>query len=319
MKKIDVDSLSFGSDAEVFLKDATGRPFPACGLIGGTKEEPLKLDDTGCMVQEDNVMLEFNVPVSRTSKEWARNLQLAMDLAFAKIPPTMYPVMEATQNFELALLNNPQAQRFGCEPDFNAWTQQQNPRPQPIDPTMRSAAAHVHIGWKDPEDLQQRCRLIQLADIFVTLPSVWESPDRKRRQLYGKAGAFRPKEYGVEHRVLDNYWLASRDNQLNVWSRYQDAITAFNEDFPINEDLAASVQNAINTYDVSAAEKLHAEAMDRLFGGKKSKKAVTKLENFYAGQYKYAGTGRAGQIVWDDGVVVRAGEIQQVVVPRAGE
>ena len=31
----------------------------------------------------------------------------------------------------------------------------------------------------------------------------------RRKELYGKAGAHRPKDYGVEYRVLSNYWLKS--------------------------------------------------------------------------------------------------------------
>lgn len=272
--KIDVASVRFGSDAEVFLQDATGRFFPACGLIGGTKEEPLKLTSDGVMVQEDNVMLEFNVPVSSTSKEWVANLQRAMDISFKKIPPTMRPVIVATARFDPLLLNNEQAMTFGCEPDFNAWTMEQNPKPNPEDPTMRSAAAHVHISWKDPTDMEQKMRLIQLADIFVTLPSLQESPDTERRKLYGKAGAFRPKEYGVEHRVLDNYWLQHRDYMEAVFLRYQRAIRALNQNFEITQKLADAVQAAINTYDAKAAFALHGACLKKLAGERDEADAV---------------------------------------------
>jgi hypothetical protein len=34
---------------------------------------------------------------------------------------------------------------------------------------------------------------------------------KKRRSLYGAAGCFRPKSYGVEYRTLSNSWLASKE------------------------------------------------------------------------------------------------------------
>lgn len=256
MKQIDTSTVKMGSDAEVFLIDKTGRPFPACGLIGGTKEKPLPLSDDGCAVQEDNVMLEFNTPVSSSGAEWTKNLQRAMKLAFERIPPSFSPDISAVQRFHPAFLESRQASTFGCEPDFNAWTMEQNPRPTPEDATMRSAAAHVHISWKDPEDMLQRCRVIQMADIFVTLPSVWESPDRERRTLYGKAGAFRPKEYGVEHRVMDNYWLVE-PHLSEIWYRYMQALEAANTPFEITQKLSDKVQDIINNYKADEAHKLH--------------------------------------------------------------
>lgn len=265
MKPIDSKTVRFGSDAEVFLQTKNGMPFPACGLIGGTKEKPLVLDRDGCAVQEDNVMLEFNTPISASVGDWVRNLDKAMRLAFAKIPPTLEPVFRASMHFDLALLDNPQAQVFGCEPDFNAWTGQQNPRPIPTDPTLRTAAAHVHISWDKPEDMEQRMRLIQMADVFVVLPSLGESEDKERRQLYGKAGAFRPKEYGVEHRVLDNYWLTSQLRQERIFLRYHKAIDAANSEYQLSTDQATKVQELINTSNGGEWPELYDDIHEAIF------------------------------------------------------
>jgi hypothetical protein len=274
MKKIDVSTVRMGSDAEVFLKDRTGRPFPACGLIGGTKEEPLLLDEDGTAVQEDNVMLEFNTAISSTEKEWVRNLAKAQKLAYAKVPPTMYVDISPVQRFAPELLDCAQAQQFGCEPDFNAWTMEQNKRPVPEDPTMRTAAGHFHLSWAEPEDMEQRCRVIQMADIFVSLPAMRWSADRERRKMYGRAGAFRPKEYGVEHRVMDNTWLADESTIRVLWSMYMQALDAANTDFEITPKLAERIQECINSYNMEGAKGLHTELTLKIFP------AMAKMEKW---------------------------------------
>ena len=38
--------------------------------------------------------------------------------------------------------------------------------------------------------------MVKLLDIFLGIPSVIIDPDKKRRKLYGKAGAFRLTKYG---------------------------------------------------------------------------------------------------------------------------
>jgi hypothetical protein len=50
---------------------------------------------------------------------------------------------------------------------------------------------------------------------------LWDS-DKKRRELYGALGAYRPKSYGVEYRVLSNAWLESKEKMDIVY----DVITA---------------------------------------------------------------------------------------------
>lgn len=246
---------TLGTDAEIFLKDLTGRYFPACGLIGGTKEKPKDLGD-GYAVQEDNVMLEFNTRVAKSREEWALFVQEGLKRAIKTIPPSLVPAIDPSAEFELLFLDGiPQANVFGCEPDFNAWTRETNPKPTCDNRKLRTAAAHVHIGWDDPT-MQDRENLIRAADIFVSLPSVWEDTDKKRRLLYGKAGAFRLKPYGVEHRVASNYWL--RDAALidRVYLRYMKAIKFVNEGGVIAEEDARDIQIAINKCDVALAEKL---------------------------------------------------------------
>ncbi|MOA35237.1 hypothetical protein D3C78_1566850 [compost metagenome] len=48
-------------------------------------------------------------------------------------------------------------------------------------------------------------------DYYLGLGSLLYDPDVKRRTMYGAAGAFRPKPYGVEYRVLSNAWLKSEE------------------------------------------------------------------------------------------------------------
>ena len=42
--------------------------------------------------------------------------------------------------------------------------------------------------------------------------------------MYGKAGAFRPKTYGVEYRTLSNAWLFSKKLQSFVYRGVQRAV-----------------------------------------------------------------------------------------------
>ena len=55
----------------------------------------------------------------------------------------------------------------------------------------------------------EACRImVKSMDVLLGAGSCFYDKDRKRRQLYGKAGAFRPKAYGVEYRSLSNAWLS---------------------------------------------------------------------------------------------------------------
>jgi hypothetical protein len=210
---INLGSVQFGTDAELFLRTRTGNPIPVCGMLGGTKDNPKPMDSmpAGFFIQEDNAAAEFNIPPERSISRFIDNTQAALGWIRNTLPKSVYLDEEhSSVVFDKAYLDIPEINRFGCEADYNAFTISTNRPPRPHVPGFRSAAAHVHIGWENPDD-DDRLELIRLADVFVTCAQVpKETPqDNERRTLYGKAGAFRPKNYGVEHRVLSNGWIGS--------------------------------------------------------------------------------------------------------------
>lgn len=256
------ENVTIGGDFEYFLTDHKGNPFPSCGLIGGTKEQPREMGEPGYLITEDNVMVEYNIPPTTTVNDFAEAVVHGFDLTTRFLPPSLVPNIKATMEFDPDILQKiPQAMQFGCMPDYNAWTVTRNPRPD-SNVNFRSAAGHIHIGWKNPDEDKVgdgRIDLIRAADVFASLPSVWEDPDRQRRSLYGKAGACRFKEYGVEHRVLGNYWIESKKTARTIFNRYQQAIDFLNAGNTIEEADFQLIQDAINNYDVELAKKLHSK------------------------------------------------------------
>ena len=94
--------------------------------------------------------------------------------------------------------------------------------------------------------------MVKLLDIFLGIPSVIIDPDKKRRELYGRAGAFRLTKYGFEYRTLSSYMM-SKDSILNlVW----DLLTlALNFGGLPNAFDKNQIQHIINESDVEEAKK----------------------------------------------------------------
>lgn len=65
--------------------------------------------------------------------------------------------------------------------------------------------------------------IVKQLDYYLGVPSLLWDNDPRRRLLYGKAGAFRPKPYGLEYRTLSNRWLTNVP--LQQWV-YSSALTA---------------------------------------------------------------------------------------------
>jgi len=236
--------FTIGCDPELFIKDKYGHYKSAVDLIGGSKWAPLKLDEDGHAILEDNVALEFNIAPAANVVAFKNSIHKVLD-HFRKILPDYVLDNTSAVSFPEEELNTPQAQEFGCEPDFNAWTKQTNPKPNAADQNLRSCGGHIHVG----ADIAQKMpiEVIKAMDLFLGVPSIRLDNGVLRRELYGKAGCFRKKDYGVEYRTLSNFWIF--DNDLIEWAYNgtQRALNFIEGGHTINDEDGAAIQRCINT------------------------------------------------------------------------
>jgi len=255
--KIKIDSLTIGCDPEMFLRDTkTGLFVSGIGLIGGSKEHPLPITKDGHCIQEDNVSVEFNIPPSKNADELVKHIQFVKDYISDTIakPKGLELAVVPSALFSNDQLDNEKAQTFGCDPDFNAWTMCTNDvNRENVDPALRVAGGHIHVGYENPTD-DISMELIKAMDLFLAVPAVLVDTDKRRRQLYGKAGAFRFKKFGVEHRTLSNFWIENPQLIRWVYNNLLAAVEFVNTGYSIlNPD---DIVNCINNCDKELALKI---------------------------------------------------------------
>lgn len=257
--KTNIKMLSVGADPEVFLKKDNN--FISSELLGipGDKNKPFKLLEE-LSILKDNVMLEFNIPVSKSKEELIKN----MEDSFMIIKDFLGSEIEISDvcsvNFPIEQLLTEHAQTFGCEPDFNSWTLGINCSPNASDMTLRTAGGHIHVGYDEPNEYKS-ITLLRLMDLYLGVPSVLLDTNTERRKMYGKAGCYRFKHYGFEYRVLSNFWIFRPELISWVWDSLEKVFETYNSlsekelDKFINS-FKKDVINCINKTDKTIADKL---------------------------------------------------------------
>lgn len=234
--------IKIGADPELFIvnKDS-GKLISAHTLIPGTKENPHPV--THGAIQVDGMAAEFNINPATTAAEFTanvlsvlydlkniikeRNPDLNFDFVFS-------PVAEFGKEYIDSMPE--ETRQLGCNPDYNAWLDgKANPTPNAEMP-FRTASGHIHVGWgedidiSDPDHIEACCMMAKAMDINVLPNNIqleekyYPNTGKKRRDLYGKAGAFRPKSYGVEYRSTSNVWLLHTSFIHNV---FQNTLNTF--------------------------------------------------------------------------------------------
>lgn len=243
MSKIVLTAI--GSDPEAFLF-AEGKPVSAIGLVPGSKEEPYKISEHES-VQVDNVAIEFNIKPTLDPQEFINSLNHCADWMvdhLRKVNPLIEVRFVSSVEFDPDQLKSRAARMFGCDPDFCAWDGAVNRRPS-SNTLLRSCGGHIHLGIEDSKDLDV-LRLIRLMDQHVGMYTSAICGDKRRMELYGKAGAFREKPYGVEYRTPSNTWLSDPEYVKEVFERTKMAVEAYNE----GKDADYTVMALLNGADV---------------------------------------------------------------------
>lgn len=229
--------ITFGSDPEFMLQDDSGEFRSAIGIVKGTKEKRLRLGEHEAYY--DNVLAEVAIKPGSSKEEVVQNFRdcfnqlsnLVNPLRLTILPAGKYPDEEVQHR---------DAQKFGCDADFCAYTLSVNAAP-PVPPDgFRTAGGHIHIGFEGGvgEELDtdwKRLWIVRMLDLFLGVPSIFMDNSKEaivRRELYGKAGCHRRcVDYGVEYRSMSNFWLASPNLVEMVYD-----ISKFCVDIVLNEN-----------------------------------------------------------------------------------
>jgi len=219
-----ITGITLGADPELFVENAKGEIISAEGMIGGTKEEPIPITKDGHAIQEDNIMVEFNIPPCTTEDEFVKNLDLVEEFLNTKLELQDNCKLNYSASAELdsKYLQTPQAKMFGCEPDFNVHLKAPNQSPNP-ETNLRTAGGHIHVGYNNP-DITISENIVYAMDIMLGLPSVNLDSDDRRKEMYGLAGCFRFKDYGLEYRSLSNFWLKSEESKRWAYQKTLEAV-----------------------------------------------------------------------------------------------
>lgn len=217
-------TYTIGCDPELFVVDATGKIRSAHDLVPGSKLQPFRVSKGA--LQPDGTSAEFNIDPALTPEEFSENIKLVLrDLQKTirekdnTLDLKIAPVAWFNKDYFATL--PAEALAFGCTPDFNAWENGKVTQFNGTDEPFRTGAGHVHVGWtefEDPADGAHQYDCIQatkqLDAVLYPMSIAWDA-DKKRRELYGKMGAYRAKPYGFEYRPLSNAWVADPD--LHKW------------------------------------------------------------------------------------------------------
>jgi hypothetical protein len=255
---IKIKNVLIGSDPEIFLQNKNGKIISSIPYIPGTKDEPFPITEFGHALQTDNIMTEFCVPAVSIEKPevMCDNIMLCLNYINNYVKRSqLETLIEASAIISDTELSDPKASEFGCDPSYNAWKDgKQNTKPNSNNPHLRTCGGHIHIGY-DNSTTETNMLIIKALDLFLGVPSILIDTDTRRRELYGKAGEFRHKYYGVEYRVLSNFWIKDQEHINWVFNNIQKALE-FIEKNTIDEETSDMIQTTINNCDKDTAEYL---------------------------------------------------------------
>jgi hypothetical protein len=259
-KLIKIENITVGTDPELFLRSKDTKSYvPSFFVIKGDKNNPTPISEHGHNIQCDNVMVEYGVPPSRTAEEYVKNNEFVLQYLKDKVcsQNNLELVIEPYVNFDENDLISDDATKFGCDPDFNVWL---GGKPNTVgrpEKTGRCAGGHIHVGY-DNHNYVTSNYIIKALDLFISVPLVLMEPNNKRKEMYGKAGSFRPQPWGVEYRSPSNFIISSPELMEWAFNQVLKAIDFVNDDNTRSmlDRHSYEIQTAINNKSLEHTKKL---------------------------------------------------------------
>lgn len=224
--------IKIGADPEGFLVDGNGEFVPAIGIIPGDKKTPFKVQNGA--VQVDGVAVEFNIDPAETEEQFSYNMSSVLrqiDDIIKKVDTGLSvrwtPVARFKEEIWNRIPNNSKV--LGCDPDYNVNGEVNvNPTEALEGSTLRTAAGHIHIGFRDellknPMEMDHFSDCLYIAQGFFNghVPAYIPKTEDEvlRMRYYGHHGSFRPKPYGVELRAPSNWYVADEKGRKAIFNQ----------------------------------------------------------------------------------------------------
>lgn len=256
--KIDVDKVTIGCDPELFLKSKeTGEYVPSFFVMEGDKNKPTDITKEGHNIQCDNVMVEYGIPPCKTEDEFVKHNLFVQNYIKEKVadPNNLAMVIFPSARFEEQNLLDERARKFGCDPDYNAHTGGTPNTVGNTDTPWRCSGGHIHVGYEN-HNYKTNMAIVKAMDLFLSIPLILMEPENKRKEMYGKAGAFRHQKHGVEYRVTSNFIYSSEELMRWAYQQTLKALTFVNSpEFKSCLDFGR-ISKAIDEKDVKLAKAL---------------------------------------------------------------
>lgn len=221
---------TLGCDPEFFITTNRGKTLSACQFLPSKFHKKRVERSNGQKVGDfffDGVQGEMNVDPSTCRETLSTRIWLVLNSIKREIGNDHRLVMKPSVVVAKDILDkaDPEAKRFGCSPDWNAYTGLQNESRLNGDThKVRYGGGHIHIGFgkedrmlDDPEIF---LGFVKLLDLIVGIPMLLLDvgpASNRRRKYYGKAGTFRETKWGLEYRQPSNVWLKSPELASLAW------------------------------------------------------------------------------------------------------
>jgi hypothetical protein len=213
-------SFTFGLDPEFFLIHH-GELKSAIDILPKKEKSIIKNNHSYYF---DNVLAEIAVNPSESKEDLICNVKSSLHGLAKVIQPAKF-IIRASGNYPKKELNSFDAKIAGCNPEWDVYSLQQIlPSDENVElldgyyqfkTAFRSAGGHIHIGSNRLQDPLEVFSVIHMLDLFIGVPSILMDTDetsKDRRKIYGQAGSHRITDYGLEYRVLSNFWLSSPEH-----------------------------------------------------------------------------------------------------------